>query len=283
MPPLEIPATTSASQLTSYAMCPRKYAFSYVYEREPEFTSTSLVLGSAVHSCVAWWHEERLAGRTPSVARARDIFAADLFAEIVARRIRWKDSSPEALEAEGLVLLSRYLTAFGELPVAAVEAPFRVDLEDPETHEVVGRPLRGYFDLRLQDRTVVELKTSSKGWNDFDLVRHLQLGAYAFALHATGMAPAKIDVHVMVRLRREPRVETFHLERAPSAARWWFEAARAIEGAIEDGHFPPKPSPLCRECEFEHACAAWTCDAPAPEPVRHLPLVREAPSLTASP
>src|SRR5262245_58323832 len=102
MAPLEIPATTSASQLTSYTVCPRKYAFHYVYEREPEFTSTSLVLGSAVHSAVGWWHEERIQGRTPTLARARDVFVADLTAETVDQDIRWKTATPASLEAEVL-------------------------------------------------------------------------------------------------------------------------------------------------------------------------------------
>jgi putative RecB family exonuclease len=276
MPVLEIPATTSASQLTAYTMCPRKYAFSYVYELTPEFTSTSLIMGSAFHSTVGWWYEERLAGRTPTIPRARDIFVSDLLAEAAGAEVRWKTATPEALEAEGLTLIELYLTKYGELDVTHVEAPFRVDLKDPTTGEIVGRPFRGYFDLVLADQTVVELKTSSKGWSEFDLIRHLQVGGYAFVLNAREGIPAKLDIHVVVRLKKEPRVETFRVERTTSATRWWFEAARAIEAAIEGGHFPPKPSPLCRECEYESTCAAWTAEAPAMREPRRLPLVRDA-------
>jgi putative RecB family exonuclease len=283
MPPLEIPATTSASQLTAYAMCPRKYAFSYVYEIDPEFTSTSLVLGSAVHSTVAWWHEERIEGRTPTIAKAKDVFVADLLAETTDGNVRWKTTTAQSLEAEGLALVELYLAQYGALAVAEVEAPFRVNLEDPVTHKIIGRPLRGYFDLMLQDRTVIELKTSSKGWSDFDLIRHLQIGGYAFVLNTLHGAPSKLDVHVLVRLKREPRVETFRIERGAAATRWWFEAARAIEAAIEDGHFPPKPSPLCRECQYESSCAAWTAETPAMREPRRLPVVRDAALLEASP
>jgi CRISPR/Cas system-associated exonuclease Cas4 (RecB family) len=274
---LEIPATTSASQLTSYAMCPRKYAFSYVYELPPEFTSTSLIMGSAFHSTVGWWHEERLHGRTPTLSRARDIFVSDLLAETSGADVRWKTVTPEALEAEGLALIELYLAEYGSLDVVQVEAPFRVDLEDPATGEIVCRPFRGYFDLVLADQTVVELKTSSKGWSEFDLARHLQLGGYAFVLNAKECAPARLDVHVIVRLKREPRVETFRIERAASATRWWFEAARTIEAAIESGHFPPTPSPLCRECEFESTCMSWTSESPQMLEPRRLPLLHDAP------
>jgi CRISPR/Cas system-associated exonuclease Cas4 (RecB family) len=277
MPSLEIPATTSASQLTSYTMCPRKYAFSYVYELPPEFTSTSLIMGSAFHSTVGWWHEERLAGRTPTLTRARDIFVSDLLAEAAGADIRWKTATPEALEAEGLTLVELYLAKYGQLDVAEVEAPFRVDLEDPASGEIVGRPFRGYFDLVLTDNTVVELKTASKGWSEFDLTRHLQIGGYAFVSNALHGGPSKLDVHVVVRLKKEPRVETFRVERGEPATRWWFEAARSIEAAIEGGHFPPKPSPLCRECEFESACASWTGEAPAMREPRRLAVVHDAP------
>src|SRR5689334_934495 len=141
METLEIPESTSASQLTTYSLCPRKYAFSYVYGVEPEFVSTSLVLGSAVHSAVAWWHGERLHGHTPTFAQAKTVFTADLLSETAASRVRWKTATPESLEAEGLALLEMYLFRYGELPVAQVEAPFLIDLEDPVTGEPVGRPL----------------------------------------------------------------------------------------------------------------------------------------------
>lgn len=170
-------------------------------------------------------------------------------------------------------LLDLYLTRYGELPVAGVESPFQVELEDPDTGEVVGRPLKGYLDLILANRTAIELKTSSKGWSDFDLVRHLQIGAYAFALNAVHGSPSALEVHVLVRLKKEPRVETFRIERAVDATRWWFEAARSIEAAISGGHFPPKPSPLCRDCEYEKACAAWTLEEPGADSRRRLPVI----------
>jgi putative RecB family exonuclease len=279
----EIPATTSASQLVTYALCPRKYAFRYVYELPTEFTSTALLLGAAVHSAVAWWFEERLQGRRPRVARAQDILTADLTAGMAEATIRWKNTTPDALEAEARALLAFYLADHGELPVAEVEAPFELELKDPATGEVVGRPLTGYFDLVLENHTVVELKTSAKGWIAFDLIRHLQLGAYAFAANALHGAPASLEVHLVVRLKREPRFESYRLERAEPATRWWFEAARTIEAAIGDGHFPPTPSPLCRECEYEHACAAWTGQTPTLRRPRHRPALREAVLLVENP
>jgi hypothetical protein len=55
---------------------------------------------------------------------------------------------------------------------------------------------------------------------------------------------------------------------------WWFAAAAEIERAIAAGHFPPQPSPLCGECEYERACAATGREAQTATVVR-LPVAPE--------
>ena len=259
-----IPPSTSASQLVSYAMCPRKYAFNYVYGTPPAFRSLALVLGSAVHSSLGWYFEQRILGIKPEIAEVEAILAADLQAETEGKIVRWKDHTPESLEEEGRRLLRTYIAAKAELPVVAVEQPFVVDLMDPFTGECVGRQMKGFFDLLLEGGKVVELKTSSRGWQEFDLIRHLQVGAYAFAWNSLHGGPSQLEVQVIVKLKREPRVETYAIERGEERTRWWLAAARDIECAISAGIFPPSPSALCHECEYEAVCAVFTGDDDAP-------------------
>ncbi|MCC6523791.1 MAG: PD-(D/E)XK nuclease family protein [Polyangiaceae bacterium] len=270
---LALPPTTSASQLVAYVMCPRTYEYSYVLGLEPEFRSLALVVGSAMHATIGWWHAERLAGRVPALVAVERVLEADLLAETLGAKVRWKDQTPESLEADAKRLLRVYLTRFGDMPVATVEEAFTVELASDETGEVF-RPLRGYLDLRRQDDVVVELKTAAKGWDEFDLVRHLQVGAYLHAEHMCGVERPTLEVVVMVKLKREPRIETYSVSRTCAENRWWRGAATAIESAILARQFPPKPSPLCRECEYERACRNWAADAapreapvglPAPE------------------
>lgn len=252
---IEVPPTTSASQLTSYALCPRKYYLGYVLEEEAEFRSTSLVLGSAVHGALGWFFSEKLRGNPPDVADAERIVTADLLALTAGEAVRWKTATFASLDEEGRRLVRLYLQANADLPVAAVEAPFQVELVHPGTGAVVGRPLRGYFDLVLQDGTLVELKTSSKGWSEESLTRHLQIGAYAYATHAGEGAWTGVSVHVLVKLKRDPRLETYRVDRTAADLGWWIRAASEIEDAIAAHHFPPSPSPLCLECEHARACA----------------------------
>lgn len=274
------PPTTSASQLVAWSMCPRKYFFTYISDATPEFRSTSLVIGSTVHSAIEWYFEERLAGRTPTPAAAEDIFTMDFIAATTEVPVRFKDTTPDELEAEGRRLVTTYLAAHGSLPVVAVEQPFEVELVDPATGAEFGRPLKGYFDLVLEDR-VVELKTSARGWSPHDLDRHLQLGAYCFASSTIFAALPVVETHVVVKLKREPRVERFVLERSAGELRWWMRAAKEIEAAIATMNFPPTPGPLCRDCEYSKACMALVDDVPlvAEQRPRRLPAASPSVSL----
>lgn len=253
----ELPPATSASQLVSYATCARKFFLQYVAHAEPEYRSLSLVLGSAVHSAVGWYFGERMEGREPNVAAAEDICAIDLEALSMDQPIRWKNETPESLEAEGRRLVRTFLATNGHLAVTAIEERFEVPLVHPRTGETLGRPLRGFFDLLLEDR-VIELKTSSRGWSDFELVRHLQVGAYAFASSVLYPNLSRVEVNVIVKLKGKPRVEKYLVERTTSELGWWLEAAAAIEATIQSGSFPPSPSPLCHTCEYEKRCASMT-------------------------
>lgn len=268
MADLALPKRTSASQLVTWAMCPRKYAFTYVLGVEPEFRSIALVLGSALPGAVGWFFEERIQGREPTIAEAKRVLSADLAAEAV-ENVRWKDMTPEALDARGQALLETYLTTYGTLPVVEVERRFEIDLVDHETGEVLPRKLKGYFDLVLEDHTVVELKTSARSWRENDLERHIQAGAYASAWNTFHGGPSEVVFHVIVKLKT-PRIELFRVHRGEPGLGWWFHAVREIENAIAKHVFPPSPGPLCHECEFGKTCLAWTGDtlAEAPEPNR---------------
>lgn len=277
----ELPPTTSASQLVGYTMCPRKYAASYVYGLEPEFRSVALVFGSAMHATIGWWFAERLAGHAPSIETAERTLEADILAETIGVHVRWKEHSPESVEADAKRLLRLYLSQFGDMNVASVEEAFTTELVHEETGEVL-RPIRGYLDLRRDTGSIVELKTSSKGWDEHGLARHLQVGAYLHAEHARGVERPTLEVHVLIKLKREPRIETYSITRTPAENRWWRTAASEIESAILARQFPPKPSPLCRECEYERACADWTGDRAPARAERHLPLAPRAPAAAAT-
>lgn len=241
----DIPPTSSASQLVTYAMCGRKYYFIYVLGLEPEKKSAALVFGAAVHGALGFWFTEKLAGRVPLVPAAEQVFLADLNAGLVGL----SEADTTELEEQGRALVRLYLKKYGELPVIAVEQEFVLSMHDPETGEVLPRPLRGYFDFVLSDGRVIELKTSSRKWGA-DVSKHLQLGAYAAA------SSRPVEVHVLVRRRRDAVVDVMNY--TPDG--WWHHAGAALERGILARHFAPSPGPLCSTCDFASACSDWKTD-----------------------
>jgi hypothetical protein len=165
---------------------------------------------SAVHSSIGWWFEERLAGRTPTLAQVDDIVVADLLAETAQTEVRWKDETPESLQSRGQALVRTYLTKYGEMDVVSVEQRFEVDITDPDTGEVLSRALVGYFDLVIQEGdSIVEVKTTSRAWHPLSLERHLQVGAYVTAANALHGGPSRVLAGRELGLPRQDASERF--------------------------------------------------------------------------
>ena len=72
---VELPEHTSASQLNTYASCPRKYSLRYLEKTPPEDRSPSLVLGSVVHSAIGWFFEAKITGESPAPVDAAELGA----------------------------------------------------------------------------------------------------------------------------------------------------------------------------------------------------------------
>jgi len=248
---VELPEHTSASQLNTYASCPRKYSLRYLEKTPPEDRSPSLVLGSVVHSAIGWFFEAKITGESPAPVDAAELARADFAAEVDGPPIRWGRWTPADLLDHAMRLVSFFLEQRGDLPVEDVEQRFTVDLTHPTTGEPLPRPLLGYFDLRLQGGRLVELKTSRSGYKPADLAGNLQFGAYAAAIEALDLE--SLDVLVLVK-SRSPRLQELQVKPSPTRVRWFLDAALAIERAIAAGHFPPAPSWACKTCEYRSRC-----------------------------
>jgi putative RecB family exonuclease len=246
-----LPKHTSASQLNAYARCPRSFKYRYLDDIAPELKSVSLALGSAVGSAIAWWYEEKQAGRSPTIAEATTTVRADLTAATHGV-IHWgKWTEPDLVErAERLVAC--FLKGHGALPVIASEARFEVPLYDPDNGEVMPRRMLGFFDLVLEGRKVIELKTAQSEYKPVDIARSLQFGGYQLAMEAFDFQDG-LDLVVLVK-NKVPRLQQIRLKPSAATRHWFLESACAIERAIGAGHFPPAPGMSCTYCEYQHRC-----------------------------
>lgn len=250
MPRSDLPAHTSASQLSAYARCPRAYAYRYLEHREPEVRSTGMALGSAVHSTVQWWFEQRAQEREVSIEQALKILNADLAAATAFDNVCWRDTTPERLQAEGARLVRLFIEQKGDLPVIESEVRFDFVIVDPDTGEQMPRPLLGYFDAELVTGNLIELKTAKRSYSEVDLRVGIQFSAYRTAARYHG-----VDVELMALIRtKTPKLQHAVLPHDRDVSRWFMASAATIERAVLAGHFPPASGMACSSCEYRRAC-----------------------------
>ena len=251
MPLSNLPTHTSASALGCYALCPRKFEHRYVLKTEPEYRSTGLALGTAVHGAVAWWFTEKIEQRTPTLGDALKILEADLSAALAYPGVKWKGDTHESLLADAEKLLRLFVEKYGELPVVETEVRFDMPVVDPDTGETMPRPCIGYFDLELHDGTISELKTAQRAYSATDLRVNLQFACYRTAARYFG--DINVDVLALIKTK-VPKVQHVELHPDRAVATWFMRAAAAIERGIAAGIFPPSPGPMCGSCEYGQAC-----------------------------
>lgn len=237
---------TSASQLSSYARCPRQYRYKYIDGLEPERKSIALAVGTAVHAAIGWHFEMRIAGMPVDRVEVLRVLGAELNALLSDEKLDWRDAAPAEVHAEAERLVETFLDEYGGLYVVGIEE--QILIEAPE----LPRPLLGYLDLVLENGTIVELKTAARRYSEADTATNLQFAAYRVAAQHLG----RPGLRVMAILKtKKPQVQVLELPAASvEDERWFFEAAKDIEEAIAAGVFPPSPGMACSTCDYRGAC-----------------------------
>lgn len=246
----------SVSRVLCYLGCPLQYRFRYVDHIPAPWRPAALAFGTSIHAAVEWFHRERLDGRQPSPEEVVRIFAADWFAQNLDSIVYPDDETQETLRQKAEALLGLYVELVGDRLPAAVEAPFEVDLQDPETGEQFDIRIRGIIDLVDSDDTVVDLKTAARSLDAGSLSRHLQLSVYALArLLLTGRIPAlRLDSLLKTKL---PRLAQQPTVRSPENLAWTVRLIVGVVRAIDGRMFYPNPSWRCTECEYFAHCQVW--------------------------
>jgi putative RecB family exonuclease len=274
--------TTTASKLTTYLQCPRKYRFRYVLRLPTEFRASGLAFGSSVHAGLQIFHEARRDGHEIDIETVLRRFRADCYAEF-SGNLRFKEGeTKEGLLSLGETLIRQYVETFPGVPVTAVEEPFQVPLADPATGEVFGPDLRGIFDLVLSGDTVGEIKTAARAYDEGTLQRHVQLSAYAYAFRVRHGRDPKLLVVALLKQKR-PRIETMPAARTIDDDAWFVSLAAEVVRGIEAGIFPPNPGWQCSDCEYLDPCRATRASSDLLTLRRTAPINAAAASLVLSP
>ncbi len=238
--------TLSASKISTYLSCGRKFKFRYVWKIPAQWKAAALAFGSAVHGALETFHEQRVSDGTMSPEATAGLFRIDWAAEQVDDLKFKEGESAEDLGATGAELVRQYALANQSLEVVAVESAFELLVAD-------GIVLRGVFDALLAGDRVRELKTAARNYDEGTLARHVQLSAYAWAYREIYDREPVLEVVAMLKLKH-PRIAIHEVTRTLEDDEWFVELVVEVARAIQAEVYPANPSWACSDCEYGQAC-----------------------------
>jgi CRISPR/Cas system-associated exonuclease Cas4 (RecB family) len=245
----------SVSQVRAFQLCPAKYKLRYLLGAEPEHKSPNLVLGTAVHEALALYYMTLKAGMEVEPAAVEAMFT-DSFVKAAAEGpgvLLEEGQKLTDIEAVGLGLVRTFLAQV-QVPaeVVAVEAPFYVDVVDPETGEVLQEQLTGYLDAVVKDAdgalVVLEHKTAARAWSQDQLEFDLQVSLYQAVTQA-----AAVRLQVLTKTK-VPKMLVHDLQRSDREQVEAVTIVCRVLDAIRAGAFWQSPGWACKDCEFRKQC-----------------------------
>lgn len=270
--PLALPRSLSPTRVTSFTDCPLAFRLRSI-DRLPEPPSPHATKGSLVHRVLerlVWEHDPR--DRTPVAARAELGRAwTELCSSGELDALALNDAEREAFLADAEELVGNYFALESPGAVRAVGVEVRLEAR------VDGLLLRGIID-RLDmtedgELVVIDYKTGRAPSARFERAKMTGVHLYALLCEQTlGRVPVEVRLlHLRdpIVITATPSAQTLRGQRQRTMAVW-----HAIERAVERQDFQPRPSGLCRFCNFQPWCPAFGGVPPA-FPETGVPAARE--------
>lgn len=255
----------SYSAVSTYQKCPLKFHFQYVADLEPEFVSSSLVFGSAIHAAIEHHFRKLFEGanapaREDLVAEYERAWAAE---QNVPIRFGQGETENSLRDLAGRMLEVFWASALSKLDTSAellaVEEEFRGAIV-PGCPDILGR-----VDLITRDCSalrITDFKTSRAAWGDAKIQESApQQLLYVELLRpvARSLGIDHIEMEWIVLTKaKSPRIDRHTTIPDPGAITRTKATVRQVWQAIQAGHFFPCPSTInCPGCPFQAACRVW--------------------------
>lgn len=247
----------SSSQINLYLQCGLKYKYQYIDALPKSFRPSALVFGSALHSTLAWFHEQKMNQHGVTLEKLYQIFDADWYSQRVEADIHFKDGEKEMnLLNMGREMLTMYLQEEHK-KAKGCEIPFTVPLMSPSNGEDLGIALEGYFDLIEEDGTIVEFKTSAIALSSSDIDTRIQLTAYSYAYQLLYRKPPQgLRVVDFVKAKK-PKIVVIETKRNTNDHLGFLYTAQEVLHGIKSRVFVPRQGFWCKECEYADICPLW--------------------------
>ena len=253
--PFTVPRSLSPSKVSSFTTCPLAFRFTTI-DRLPEPPSPHMVKGTLVHSALErlmWHHRPGMrnleAGRTELLA-AWDAMRDD--AEV--RGLGLSADEAATFLADAAVLVTNYFSLEDpdEVRAAGVELGLEVDLGGTRLRGIIDR-----LDVTEDGKLVViDYKTGRSPPPRFEHGRLSGVHIYALLCERVlGRTPDEIRLLYLrdrVTITATPSEQSIRGQQRRTLAVW-----TAIERACATEDFRPKPSSLCKSCNFQPLCPAF--------------------------
>ncbi len=235
--------TISYSQVSLYDLCPYRYKLKYVNklreEKKPFF-----VFGNIVHEIL----EKHLRGEIKSE------YLDKILRDKLLEEIELFKDNVEEYYAKGKEIFEQFLRknreVFGDYDTVGVERKISLVLND--------RMLVGYIDRVVRNKEglieLIDYKTTPIIKNQKTTIenalKQLSLYAYLYEIE-TGERVSKVHVWLL----SHNKILSFSPDKS-----FISDFLKHVEDVIEKtkrGEFPPKPSSLCRYCDYKMICKYW--------------------------
>ncbi len=248
---------------SSYQSCPLKYWFHYVQRLTPEFTSSSLAFGGAIHAAIERHYCCLLEGLPPpTIDEMVDVYQHAWERELKANiRFGKNESATELLD-----LARRMLAVFQANPVSKLDSTLLGVEEEIRAPVIPNAPdLLGRIDLLAVYRNalrIVDFKTARARWN----AANIRESAPQMLLYAELVKPLaaqfpgrKLSLEWVVMTKtKSPVVEVHALTPDPGQIARTKAIVSRVWRAIQAGSFYPAPSARnCSACAYSKACSQW--------------------------
>jgi hypothetical protein len=243
-PSPELATLLSPTQVQTFTECSARWYFRYAV-RLPDPKNANLALGIAVHDAIAYTLKAKMAGAAIEPAEAAAEFS-DAFEAQLEDAILRDDDNPAELRATGRALVSRY--------VAEVAPRIRpAAVEESVEGTIAGVRVQGKIDIREQDGTLRDIKTSSRRPSGVAAAHAFQLATYR---QITPKASNVAVVDTLVKTKQPQLVQIEHRIDDQEIRQTQIMYPLVQDAMRGELYVPNRASTLCsrKSCAFWKAC-----------------------------
>ncbi len=250
----------SFSALNQFCNCQLQYAFQRIYKLKPEFTSVSLVFGSAFHRTLEYVNTLRMEGQTTKADDAEALFA-DIFdreTKETFAEIRYdEDEGKDELSASGRGAVRCFVENIDPAEkVLDVNTVFCAPMVDRQG-VTLDKPLIGELDGLVESGGVTyieDYKTACARWPKTKAHKDYQATAFCYGYYKAHNVIPKFRFAIVVK-NKKPVFEQHVTTRTVSDFNRLIELVKRAEAIIAGGTFMPNEgSYFCGNCSWNTAC-----------------------------